>query len=107
MFSIFTPGRCRIKRVKDIHSDVIELSYTPERDSIRRQDTISTSIDPESPELCRDDRGKSRPGVYVYCGNDQTSSETPSTLKNSGLGKTSITGGTRLSRTTMRVMFEN
>ena len=34
------------------------------RDSVRRQDTISTSIDPDSPELCRDDVGKSRPGVY-------------------------------------------
>jgi len=40
--------------------------YTPGRDSVRRQDTISTSIDPESPELCRDDLGKSRRGVYPY-----------------------------------------
>ena len=38
--------------------------YTPGRDSVRGQDTISTSIDPGSPELCRDDLGKSRPGVY-------------------------------------------
>ena len=31
------------------------LAYTPGRDSVRRQDTISTSSDPDSPELCRDD----------------------------------------------------
>ena len=39
-------------------------SHTPGRDSVGRQDTISTSVDPDSPELCRDDSGKSRPGVY-------------------------------------------
>jgi YYY domain-containing protein len=42
----------------------IAATYTPGRDSVRRQDTISTSIDPGNPELCRDDLGKSRPGVY-------------------------------------------
>ena len=41
-------------------------AYTPGRDSTTRPDTISTGIDPDSPKLCRDDLGKSRPGVYVY-----------------------------------------
>ena len=30
-----------------------------------RQGTISTSIDPDSPDLCRDIIDKSRPGVYM------------------------------------------
>jgi len=42
-----------------------DSSYTPGRDSVTCQDTISTSPDRDSPDLCRDDSAESPPGVYT------------------------------------------